>query len=381
MNFKNLSLKIRTRLARAIVFASVVLPLTMIGTSPVNGQSPTWNITVVDHVDLAPTAKAIALNNFGEILLYSFPDERLAVYSPSVGVRFVDEMLSPEDAALWSIYHYSGGDINDAGHVIASGKRRDEMGVPTGYRHAVRVTLPAAVGQYAIVEDLGVAVGVNTSDASALNSFGDIGGTSQQAFLWSQSDGMAMLPVPVGTYSSVQGMNDDGELVGSYMVTNMPRALYWAAPDTAPIVIPVIANGRYGPSNNASAVDSRGLVVGSSTAGKSGPASINRAFSYDTATGQLKNLGSFGGDSWASSINEIGYIVGTAKTKNNAATKVFYYTSAAGMKDLQLAINNLPSGVSLTGGSVDINQFNDISLNVTLSDGRIRPALLRPWLP
>jgi probable HAF family extracellular repeat protein len=382
MNLRNPTAEIRIRSARHLAIASAGLLLAMIGSTEAYGQGPKWTMTVIDHPAFHTSTRAHDINSSGQIVGRSFgttDQETLSfVYDPDSGVSLVNDWLSTDDALTWQIFLYSGSSINDLGQIAGGGKLRDGSG-----SSAIRLTPPAIGEQYASLEDLG------GSDSHGINLFGEVAGDSDlpEAAYWSASGAMSLLTPPSGSpaWSDAWEIEDSGELVGRvYFASGASRALYWSSPTASPIVLPYLALGANNlPSGIATDMNSSGLIVGSSSKGKSGGITVSRAFSYDLNGRQLKDLGSFlGGDSRAESINDAGAIVGwsTPKNKTIVSSRPFFYSTATGMVDLKTAIINLPSGASLEG-SASINESNEIVVSVRLSDGRLRPALLRPWLP
>ncbi len=383
MNLKNPNAKIRTRLARVLAFTSAVLLLAMIGTSEANGQKPPppppgpkWTMEVIDHPAFNASTTSHDINSSGHIVGRSVgttgQETFSFVYKPESGVTLVNDWLSPADASTWQIFLYSGSSINDLGQITGGGKLRNGSGSST-----IRLTPPTIGQQYALIEDLG------GSDSHGINLFGEVAGDSDlsEAAYWSPTGDMSLLTPPAGSiaYSEAWEIANSGEIVGTASFGSAgSRALYWASPAASPVVLPYLALGANNvPSGTADDMNGSGVIVGYSSKGKSGTATVMRAFSYALPSGPIKDLGSFGGNSRAESINDGGMIVGWSTPKSSIFSKPFYYTTATGMVDLKTAIINLPAGASLVGGA-EINELNQIAVTVKLSDGRQRPALLTP---
>ncbi len=387
MYLKNPSAKIRTRLARALTFTSAVLLLAMIGAVNANGQSPKWTMTVIDDPSFLAKTTALSLNNSGHVLGRSTDpngqNSELFIYEPGIGITFLNDVLSSDDATKWYLTGYRVT-LNDAGQVAGEGRLRDPFtGIPGSDARPFRLTLPSGSSSVAIVDELDLPTGMTSSYVLDLNDFGEVVGykSGVPALFWSPPQGLSF--IPSANDSVAEEIENSGEIVGRAVVGSGSRAAYWPSHDVQAALIPYIALGAGNVARGvARDMNQNGLIVGQSSAGKSGNSTIYRAMSYNLSSGQLKNLGTLGGNaSIAYSVNGMGYIVGLSNTKNSSTAKAFYYTNSTGMVELKTAITNFPTGALLETSEVRINELNQIAVTVTLSDGRTRPALLRPWLP
>ena len=181
-------------------------------------------------------------------------------------------------------------------------------------------------------------LGGSYSDAHAINASGQITGSS---LISDHGDFMSDMRVyifsggtmlPLGTYGSIFGdrgedVNDNGHVVGTFGIP-------WTGGGTWRAVL-CIGNERF-MINSLGDNTGCGLAVNNSdqVVGYSGLiGGHEHAFLYDHEIGTIKDLGTLGGtDSAATDINELGQIVGWAKTPDNSQ-HVFLYSDGV-MADL-----------------------------------------------
>lgn len=156
--------------------------------------------------------------------------------------------------------------------------------------------------------------GASDSEARAINSAGDVAGSSQgKAFLWTQSGGMQTFDFDVGYGSWAYGMNDAQTVVGRANIGGgYARAFVWSAGAGMTNI------GALPGHSDAIALDinNSGYAVGSS-----GPDGWSRAFIWSASDGMLDLTSLIDpNDPWAghtvlkdaTAINERGQIVGFA---------------------------------------------------------------------
>jgi len=183
------------------------------------------------------------------------------------------------------------------------------------------------------MRDLGTLGGRN-SYAFSINSAGQVVGCSNtmsgetHAFLWTRGgdDGVSInaemkdLGTLSGGDSCAYGINDFGLIAGFSGFLYAERAVIWG---TAGEIVD-IAHGR------ATGINSLGQVAGAVTI----RGTITDAFLWDPVTG-LQDLGVVGGDypqSWATSINEYGQVVGSSSTASRSHG--FLYNGETDLVDL-----------------------------------------------
>jgi len=205
---------------------------------------------------------------------------------------------------------------------------------------AVAPTAASGQAMYSVT-DLGTLPGFYGSDASAINTNGQVvgwafmaGGTTNHAFVYKNGEMTDLNPLVVGDYSEALGINNNGEVVGysprvgaflysfGTMITNFGGAAN-GINDSDEVV-----GGNYseqGPSSAflykysggvmtglglpssasvANGINNNGQIVGANSQG--------RAFLYSSGT--MTDLGALpgGGSSEAFSINESGQVVGVS---------------------------------------------------------------------
>ena len=185
------------------------------------------------------------------------------------------------------------------------------------------------------IRDLGTLGGPN-SVANGINDNGQVVGTADNtigfhAFLWTQATGMqdlGTLQGPEGVQSRAAAINRGGQVVGlsfSLPVSSFyPHAFLWTKQSGMRDL-----GTLGGISSFASGINDMGQVIGSSYM----PNGALHAFLW-TEAGGMKDIGTLGGSqSLASAINNNGEVVGLSDTASGV-THAFLWTQMAGMQDL-----------------------------------------------
>ena len=192
-------------------------------------------------------------------------------------------------------------DVNSAGVVvgdayIGSSFSSDVQWVPSGGSYQVQQLPRLPDGSSAGLWDInegGSIVGVNT------------------ASFWSASTGWQILSRPSGATACLGqiSLNDLNAIVGSCTIAGVQKAVYWASPTSAPVLLPVATGGT-----RASAWDitNTGVIVGYTSIGTR--RAVNRATRWTPsgASWTVELLQDQGTGSTAYAVNEAGRIAGSA---------------------------------------------------------------------
>jgi probable HAF family extracellular repeat protein len=246
--------------------------------------------------------------------------------------------------------------------------------------------------------------GTNSRGAD-INNSGEVAGagdpsqaTLLQAFVWQASGGSRWLGSLGSGYSIASGLSDQGSIVGlSYTATNQQHAFLWQALSGMRDLTPDVSNtggatatainssdevaGYYFPNGSvntlgflwtqaggledlgsagtlAFGIDDTGKVVGQMLVANG----YRHAFSW-TKAGGFVDLGTLGGSSSsATSMNGLGWILGTSQTtSNNGIQHGFLWTAGGGMKDLNSMAPLAPKNQQTY--SLQANDFGVIAIS------------------
>lgn len=247
-----------------------------------------------------------------------------SIAGPSIQVTVDPGPCCNYGATLFTLSARSGvRAVNDSGKVVG-------------------VTPPAQSGPskgFYWTEETGqVSYGYYHSGANTINNAGDVGGYAGgsnrwwSTVVWPSTGGVVSL---AGT-GYIYGLSENDMAAGSVLST--PRV--WTVSTREMTIIPTLG-GSYGA---AMEVNNNGLVVGYSHT----EAGQYHAFTYDTVTGELKDIGATGSNttSFAVDVNDIGQVVGYS------GYDAFVYTDATGMQVLP----GLAAGKRSAASAINNNQ-------------------------
>jgi len=212
------------------------------------------------------------------------------------------------------------------------------------------------------VQRLGTLLNSNQSRAFAINSSGQVVGTSilfdpegvRRAFLWSPGSGMQGLGTPGFTGSEAFGINSSGQVVG-YSDSNggIRRAFLWS-PGPGMQDLGALPGGT---SSVASGINDIGQVVGYSDSN----GGIRRAFLWSPGSG-MQDLGTLPGftESEAFGINGSGQVVGQSYA-SGLSSQAFLWSSVSGMQSLSALVHFIltRSGMVDDWGQIIPSAIND----------------------
>jgi probable HAF family extracellular repeat protein len=267
---------------------------------------PVFNIVTVPG---ASADASIAINNAGQVLVNSA--NQVSVWERNGGTQNV----------VMSGTNSSGVAINNSGEAAGAGE-------PSQGSLLQGFFWQAAGGPHWLGS-----LGSGYSVATGLNDAGSVVGLSttasyqQHAFLWQSEGGMQDLTPDLTSSggATATAINSSGEVAGYYFPNGSvsPLGFVW----TKTGGLQDLGSG----GTLAFGVNDEGEVIGQMPV-----ASGNRhAFSW-TQTGGFVDLSTLGGsESTATSMNRLGWILGTSlTTSKNGLQHGFLWTAAAGMKDL-----------------------------------------------
>jgi probable HAF family extracellular repeat protein len=235
-----------------------------------------------------------------------------------------------------------------------------------GSQQIVGVTYTTGTTQHAFLwtqtggmQDLGT-LGGDFSVAYGINKVGEVVGYSTtttgsyHAFLWTQSSGMqdlGALDAGSNSGSVAYAINDNGTIVGGSTRTNGHGvAVFWANGQ-----IHILSALATNPASSAIAINKLDQIVGADSVPKS---QDTNAFLW-TQTGGLQDLGFIGG--WpsgsASGVNSSGEVVGYDIMPSNGLQQAFVWTSSGGIQGLGTlgGPSSVASGINDSGQVVGVS--------------------------
>lgn len=215
------------------------------------------------------------------------------------------------------------------------------------------------------ITDLG-SLGGTRSFARNMNNRGEIVGESLnganqfRAFLWTSDQGMIDLGTLGGTFSAASGINNDGVVVGATTTASgacaFSCAFRWSRKTGMENLGGLIQGGR------ALAINDRGEIVGDGW-----DANGDAHVLFWTASGQMRDLGTFGGvNASGTGLNNNSQIVG-ARDIGAMFSTAFIWSRSDGFTDL----GNLGGTGPIDGAiAYDVNERGQVAgESVAVSDG------------
>lgn len=247
--------------------------------------------------------------------------------------------------------------VGDSGHSTGGKGGTVSTNLPVLWQNGSIQALSASVGSAQDIDEAGRVAGYTLFK-----------GAETHATLW-QGGTQTDLQKILGSNSSVQAINDSGQMAGYLTSSVWPTAVYWASPSAKS----VIGNlGAYQDINNA------GQMVGVSGKVTAGSTSGGRPF-IAAVGGAPQALPTLGGSLGAAlGINESGWAVGWAQTASAAQHAALWQAGQA--FDLNSLLAPASAGLTL----VSANAINDLGQIVgQLSNGHAylaNPAGAAVWV-
>ncbi len=257
-----------------------------------------------------------------------------------------------------------GGNNSSAAGINASGQ-------VVGYSTTASGTQHAFLYSRGVMQDLGT-LGGDSSYAYGISASGQVAGASatasgtQRAFLY--SGGVMQNLGTLGGNSVAFGINDSGQIVGSYISANTTHAFLYANGSMQDIGVMDSAADMA----QATGINNNGQISGSSRILTNG-LNMSRAFLY--SNGSMVNLGTLGTGSFANGLNGDGQVVGDASTVSGAIHSFLY--SDGTMQDLGTLGGNASYafGINGSGQVVGYSRTSDGASHAFLYSGDVMQDL------
>jgi probable HAF family extracellular repeat protein len=286
---------------------------------------------------LAGLSTAAAINSSAEVVgtgIVNFRQERAFLWTQAGGAQNLGSLFSGGDAASWATA------INDKGHVtggswISQDDNAAFLWTPgLGMQPIVFVALASG------------GVSINIADEVVGDGFETTLPTT--AFVWTSQGGVTYPALFGSSISGASGVNDKAQVVGWFLPPggSGDEAFLWREAQGAQDLGASIA----------AAISSNSEVVGSNFAG--------HAFLW-TESGGMQDLGTLPGDSSSggAAINSAGVVVGTSSAGDQS--RAFLWSQSAGMQDLNTLIPansgwslQSATGINVHGQIVGNGQLN-----------------------
>lgn len=308
MRFKSLQL-LAAVLCIVPVATAQVYTITDLGTLPGGDASYATGINNVGQV----VGWGRVVNSYGNLVAHGFS------WTRNAGMRDLGT-LSFSDPFSEAVFQSWVNHVNDFG-VVAGGSWADPEGNSA-------VLWSSGGG----IKDLGIPTGMRSSDAEAINLWGQVVGAAfevgpgdsgpMHAFLWTREEGMQLLgSLPNGQYSWAYDINDSGQVIGDADINYDWHAFLWTK-----------RNGMEDMGQwSATAINKLGKIAGSQYVGRELLAVVwTRRNGLQTLTplpGSNANV--------ALAIDDFGYVVGwsTMASEPNSSSATLW-SGHSGVWDL-----------------------------------------------
>ncbi|MBO9663031.1 hypothetical protein [Dokdonella sp.] len=195
-------------------------------------------------------------------------------------------------------------DINDAGHVAGTAEATNREAQAFFWHEGAMLNIGSLMPDNA--PSYGVARGMSENDflvgESMTPMVGFPGASVSHAFFWSEDTGMIDLTPGTDNMSQAWDVNSSGQVVGSYT-----GAFLWSQADGLRNI------GLGGGDGAAEGINENGEVCGYEW-NVEGTRVVG--WVYDSRTGAIRELPSYGGTSQTRRINNAGYVVGSSREAN-----------------------------------------------------------------
>jgi probable HAF family extracellular repeat protein len=338
------------------------------------------------------TGQTYTVTDLGTLSDYPYPSTYPTAVNEAGQVTGYDSSYyaGPPGVPVPEAFLYSDGNMtalageNSSGYAITGGGPRETAGHGDDERRKLRVVGAAVFTPLAaphaflyedhFLRDLGALPGGNESSANAINSLGEIAGSSYNsdgvmvAVLHRHGNMISLGILPGGTGSAATGINNSGDVAGSfYMPESADQAFLYH--DGKTITLGTLPGAA---GSHATAINDAVEITGTAY-------SLNFQFEHAFlwSKGKMFDLGLLpnGITSEANSINAGGDIVGAATVSSSTSTGVAFLYSDGKMSDLNSMIP-ANSGWVLSGAT-GINNRGQI-VGTGLLNGVLRGFLLSP---
>ncbi len=294
------------------------------------------------------------VNTYGNLVAHGFS------WTKTDGMRDLGTLSFP-DPFTEANFNSWANHVNERG-TVAGGSWADPEG-----NSALTWTRTGAM------RDLGIPVGMRSTDAEGINLFGQVVGAAfefgpgdsgpMEAFLWTSAGGMQLLgTLPSGQYSWAYAINDVGQVVGNADINYDWHAFLWTQRTGMEDL------GQW----SATAINNFGKIAGYQYVG---PQSVAVVWTRRNGLQALPALPGSNGSA-ASAIDSFGYVVGwSTMASNPSSARATLWSTRTGVWDLNTLIP-VNSGWVLQQ-AMGINSWGQVVGNGTLN-GQSHAFLLTP---
>ena len=383
-----------------LILACIALPLeaaTVIDLGQVAGTKTVGSV-INNRGDVAGYAYTDSTNTTYQAMVYSgltaqityfgsfgaYPSYSLAINSTGEVAGVATEFLTSITSVPQAFLYPGSGSIINLGQLAidpitraAFAKSMNDSGLVVGYSYDGNnqrgFLTTCSSSPCSLMTELGT-LGGPSSEADFVNNAGNIAGianvSSSQTEAFFSKDGTSLdaIVLPLGTSSSVAGINGSGQVVGSstYGQGLLKQHAFLYTSGTTPVITDIKTLYDFDGSSTAAGINDAGVVIGQSdvAAGQKHAFECMIVGSTCLLT-DLGTLNGLAGNSTATDINNLGYVIGTASTATGVDPFVWF---AGQMFDLNSFLPADSQFASLTT-AVAINDDNIIIGQGTLKGG------------